>query len=82
MELLSKKPEFMFLGEDAVLTPLPIDEEISSLSAILLNDEYYELLRKGQIIIEGIPVLTAECLIPFKAKAWQDLSQRKANGER
>ena len=82
IELFSKKPEFMFLGEDAVLTPLPIDEEISSLSAILLNDEYYELLQKGQIIIEGVPVLKAECLIPFKAKAWQDLSQRKANGER
>lgn len=81
IEIFSRKPEFLVLAEDAVLTPLPIDEEISSLSAILLNDAYYELLKKGQVVIEGIPVLNAECLIPFKAKAWLDLCERKANGE-
>lgn len=82
IEIFSKKPEFISLEEDAVLTPLPIADEISSLSAILLNDSYYEFLKKGQIIINGIPVLKAECLIPFKAKAWLDLSERKARGER
>lgn len=46
----------------------------------MLNDTYYELLKDGQVV-EGIPVLNAECLIPFKAKAWLDLSERKANGE-
>ncbi len=81
IEIFSKKPEFMALDEDAVLTPLPIDDEISSLSAILLNDEYYSLLKGGQVVIDGIPVLRENCLIPFKAKAWLDLTQRKANGE-
>lgn len=81
IEIFSRKPEFLVLAEDAVLTPLPIDKEISSLSAILLNDTYYELLKKGQVVVEGIPVLNAECLIPFKAKAWIDLSERKAKGE-
>jgi hypothetical protein len=69
------------LDEEAVLTPLPIDESISSLSAILLNEAYYDLLKYGQIIMDGIPVLKATCLIPFKAKAWLDLSERKSNGE-
>ena len=32
-------------------------------------------------MIDGIPVLGAECLIPFKAKAWLDLSERKSKGE-
>lgn len=64
-----------------MLTPLPIDDEISSLSAILLNDVYYDLLKDGQILVDGIPVLKEVCLIPFKAKAWLDLTQRKANGE-
>lgn len=81
IEIFSKKPEFMILEESAVLTPLPIDEEISSLSAILLNDAYYDLLKNGQIVIDGIPILNALCLIPFKAKAWIDLRERKANGE-
>lgn len=81
IEIFSKRPEFIILGEHAVLTPLPIDEEISSLSAILLNDAYYDLLKNGQVVIDGIPVLKAECLIPFKAKAFLDLSERKKNGE-
>ena len=81
IEIFSKKPEFMALDESAVLTPLPIDDEISSLSAILLNDAYYDLLKDGQVILDGIPVLKEVCLIPFKAKAWIDLNERKGNGE-
>ena len=69
------------MDENAVLTPLPIDDEISSLSAILLNNSYYDLLKGGQVILDGIPVLKEVCLIPFKAKAWLDLTERKANGE-
>lgn len=81
IEIFSKKPEFMALDESAVLTPLPIDDKISSLSAILLNDAYYDLLKDGQVILDGIPVLKEVCLIPFKAKAWIDLNERKGNGE-
>lgn len=82
IELFSKKPENLLFHGDEVLTPIPVDEDISSLSAILLNETYYELLKDGQVLIEGIPVLRAECLIPFKAKAWLDLSERKFRGER
>ena len=35
IEIFSKNPNFIILEDDAVLTPLPIDDEISSLSAIL-----------------------------------------------
>lgn len=80
IEIFSKKPEFIALDENAVLTPLPIDDEISSLSAILLNDAYYDLLKNGQVILDGIPVLKEVCLIPFKAKAWLDLTERKEKG--
>jgi hypothetical protein len=66
---------------DAVLTPLPIDDEISSLSAILLNDDYYEFLKQGRVRVSDITVLDALYLIPFKAKAWLDLSDRKTAGE-
>lgn len=81
IELFSKRPDFSLADENAILTPLPIDDEISSLSAILLNDAYYELLKNGQVILEGIPILKTTCLIPFKAKAWLDLTERKAQGE-
>lgn len=81
IEIFSRKPEFISLSDDSVITPLPMAEEISSLSAILLNEVYYNLLRNGQVIVDGIPVLGADCLIPFKAKAWLDLRERKAKGE-
>lgn len=81
IELFSRRPDAIVLPEDAVLTPLPIDEEISSLSAILLNEDYYEFLKQGRIQISGVTVLDAPYLIPFKAKAWTDLSDKKAAGE-
>ena len=81
IELFSRKLDSFKLPDNAVLMPLPIDDEISSLSAILLDDDYYELLRQGRRTIEGVSILDAAYLIPFKAKAWLDLSNRKLNGE-
>ena len=69
------------MENDTVLTPILVDDEISSLSAILLNEAYYELLKTGQKMVDGIPVLSPTCLIPFKAKAWLDLKERKLNGD-
>ena len=81
IELFTRKPDAIILPEDAVLSPLPIDGDVSSLSAILLNEDYYEFLRQGKIQISGVTVLSAPYLIPFKAKAWLDLSHRKSEGE-
>lgn len=81
IELFSRKVDAIELPEEAVLTPLPIDEDVSSLSAILLDEDYYRLLRSGTAIVDGVTVLGAAYLIPFKAKAWLDLTARKANGE-
>ena len=81
IELFARRPDAIALPEDAVLTPLPIDEETSSLSAILLNDDYYEFLKRGRVRISEVTVLDAPYMIPFKAKAWIDLSDRKAAGE-
>lgn len=80
IEIFSKKPDSVFLSENATLTPLPIDDEISSLSAIILNESYYNLLRSSQTIINDVAVLDAVSLIPFKAKAWLDLTDKKEKG--
>ena len=78
IELFSRKPDVLDLPNDAVLTPLPLDEELSSLSAILLDENYYNFIRTGIIKVDGIAVLDAIYLIPLKAKAWADLSEKKA----
>ena len=44
-------------------------------------EDYYEFLRQGKTQISGVTVLSAPYLIPFKAKAWLDLSHRKSEGE-
>ena len=79
--VFTRKLDAIQLPEDAVLTPLPVDEDISSLSAILLDNDYYEFLKQGKVVVDGVTVLDAAYLIPFKAKAWMDLTDRKAAGE-
>jgi len=80
IELFSRRLDSILLPEEAVLTPLPLEENVSSLSAILLDEGYYEFLKSGVRIINDLPVLDASHIIPFKAKAWLDLTERKANG--
>jgi len=81
IELFSRRIEGITLLPNATLTPLPIADEVSSLSAILLENEYYNFLRNGATISDGISVLGVAHLIPFKAKAWLDLTERKKRGE-
>nr|WP_243131817.1 hypothetical protein [Lacrimispora amygdalina] len=68
------------LHPNVSLIPLHIDDAVSSLSAILLNQDYYQLLMRGRKVIDGVSVLSASYLIPFKAKAWLDLNDKKMQG--
>lgn len=81
IELFSRRTDRILLPEEAVLTPIPIEEEVSSLSAILLDEMYYQFLRKGSIVIDGVAILDTPYLIPFKMKAWLDLTKRRVKGE-
>lgn len=63
------------------LTPIHIDDEVASLSAILLNEDYYNVLLAGREVVQELSVLRPEYLILFKAKAYLDLSDRKEKGE-
>lgn len=80
IELFSKSPKWMTPTTNQHIVPIHVDDEISSLYAILLNDDYYDFLTKGIHIIDGISILDAEHMIPFKAKAWLDLKERKERG--
>jgi len=82
LELFSRKPEAFPLVPGSHLTPIPVDEDIDSLSAILLNEDYYHFLHSGRKMIQGVSLVGPEHLIPLKARAWLDLTERKAKGER
>lgn len=70
------------LKEMKGITPIHVDDSVSSLSAILLNEDYYHILLEGRVVEDGLSVLRPEYLILFKAKAYLDLSLRKKNGEK
>ncbi len=77
---LFARTEYVLEG-GAELTPIHIDDSVSSLSAILLNNAYYQALLQRRDVINGISVLRHSWLIPFKAKAWLDLNERSRRGE-
>ncbi len=82
LELFCRKPDEIELDAEGHLTPVPMDEEISSLSAILLDDDYYACIKRGRTVIDGVSILGPEYVLLFKARAWLDLSKRKASGEK
>jgi len=81
IELFSRIPDGVKLIDDSQCTPVHISDEISSLSAILLDDEYYDFLISGRDVVDGLPVLKAAYLVPFKMKAWLDLTDRRNKGQ-
>ena len=80
IELFSRKPDYVGEVPEGIV-PMHIDDEISSLSAILLNDDFYEFMLTGRRIVSGACVLDAEHIIPFKMFAWLNLRDLKSRGE-
>jgi hypothetical protein len=79
IELLSRNQ--LNIPAEFRFTPVPAGDDLSSLSAILLDEEYYRYILDSRLNIEGLPTIPARCLIPMKARAHLDLVARKAAGE-
>ncbi len=82
IELFSRIPDLLDLDEGTHLTPIPVDTEISSLSAILMDDDYYNFTIQHSQFNNGIHLANTEALIGLKAKAFLDYKTRKENGEK
>lgn len=76
IELFAKRGEFSL---DSRIIPIRLTEDISSLSAIALDDDFYDFMRSGRREVDGINVLEAEYIIPFKMYAW--LNNRSLRAE-
>lgn len=81
IEILSALPELFSDLEDFDVLPMALEEEIISLSAIILNQDYYDLLVNLKTEIEGITLADHRVIIPLKVRAYLDLKTRKENGE-
>jgi hypothetical protein len=81
LELFCRSPNGIQLAESSRLTPIPFDEGVSSLSAILLDESYYRFILDGRRELDGLSWIGEDRLIPLKAHAWLDLGERKVRGE-
>lgn len=81
VELFSRAPDALRPIAGGKLTPIPFDDAVSSLSAILLDETYYAFIMAGRRTFDGLPWVGEDRLIPLKAVAWLDLSVRLAQGE-
>jgi hypothetical protein len=80
LELFTRAPDAIPSDRLKHLTPVPMDDGVKSLSAILLDDQYYDFLHSGRREVGGLPIVGAGHLIPLKARAWLDLSSRRDDG--
>lgn len=82
LELFARTPDLDGFAAAGHLTPIPFDEDVSSLSAIILQDAYYQFVISGRKNKDGFPSwIGVDRLIPLKAHAWLDMTDRKAAGE-
>jgi hypothetical protein len=80
IELFSRSAGRLDLDPGEIV-PVVIAPDHHSLSAILLHDAYYDLVRQHNDVIDGLAIANASSLIPLKAYAWLDLTRRLTQGE-
>lgn len=80
IELFSRTPDGIVLPEDAHLTPIPMDEGLSSLSAILLDEGFYQFTLNNCIEREEVKYANNACMICLKAYAYLSNKALKAKG--
>jgi hypothetical protein len=81
IELFCRRPDLIKEIEGMHLTDVPTNEESSSLSAILLDEEYYKFTLANTQLIDGLHLANDFALICLKARAFLNNTKRKADGQ-
>ena len=80
LELFSRVPDVLDPEKVSLLAPVQVEDEAVSLSAILLDPDHYDWILRGKQLLNGVPIVGPEHIIPLKARAWLDLTARKEAG--
>lgn len=80
IELFARPPASLQLPASDRYVKLTVEDAIVSLSALLLDEHYYAALKGGARQVDGVSALDETLIIPFKARAFLDLTNRKAEG--
>ncbi|MCC5946774.1 MAG: hypothetical protein JJT94_17710 [Bernardetiaceae bacterium] len=81
LELFARQADGLVIADDQEIVPIPPEEDASSLSAILMDPDYYRVVLEYRDAIDGLPLLSPAGLIVLKAHAWLDLTARRDRGE-
>lgn len=77
IELLSTRPDILGEPTGFHLTPIPVGEDISSLSAIIMDPDCYEFTIANNIVEDGLRVANPVSLICLKVRAFLNLTEEK-----
>lgn len=82
LELFSSRVDLQEIEDEDELGTVTVADDALSLSAILLDPDYYAALVASRRAIDGVHVLDETLLIPFKARAFVDLKNRREAGDK
>ena len=68
-------------GYPEMIEPIPTDEDVSSLSAIIMDDDYYHFTIAHSQLTDGIRHANSAALIALKARAYLNLMADKRDGK-
>ena len=81
IELLSRHPDVLGEPKGLVIEPIPTDEAVSSLSAIIMDDDYYHFTIAHSQLTDGIRHANSAALIALKSRAYLNLMADKLDGK-
>lgn len=82
IELFATADSELKLFEDQHIIPVKTTSDVDSLSAILLDDEYFSIIKNHSVDMDGIMIINEMALIPFKAKAYLEIKERKEDSKK
>lgn len=81
IELLSRHHDILGEPKGLIIEPIPLDEDLSSLSAIIMDDDYYQFTIEHSKLTDGIRHANSAALIALKTRAYLNLVNDKLNGK-
>lgn len=81
IELFSRKPDIIQLPDGAHVVHIPVSEYLSSFSAILMDDDYYNYAVTHSIELDGVQSIDKDALIVLKIKAYLNNQSRRIQGQ-
>ena len=80
IELLSRHPDVLGEPSGFHIEPIPAGEYLSSLSAIIMDDDYYRLTLEHSSLDDGLRTADFKALVCLKAKAYLNLMADREAG--